>query len=260
MRNGYWVIRTYEAGCVGEKIKYFVPGEKPTKSIRKLRSDIKKQEQNEASAVKRLARILNANFSHGDYLIGLDYTDDRYRKIIETAGSTDPDDIRNEAEAELRRYLRRVKRACEKQGVELKYAAVTADIDGKTGESVRVHHHLVINREAFEAAKAKWDESSVDWNRLSSQPDYTPIADYFMRQVRRVPDAKKYMSSRNLIRVIPKDRIARSGSEIRPPKGTVLVHRTEYKPGMPQYIRYYTPADHPSGSSADSAPDKRSRI
>ena len=28
MTEGYWVIRTYTAGVVGEKIKYWVPGEK----------------------------------------------------------------------------------------------------------------------------------------------------------------------------------------------------------------------------------------
>ena len=242
MRNGYWVIRTYVSGRVGEKIKYFIPGERPTKSLRKIKSDIKKQMQNEVSAVKRLARLINANYSQGDYLIGLDYSNTRYSKILSAAsGGGDADKLRQAAEEELRRYIRRVKHTCEKQGIELKYIAITSDMDGETGEAVRVHHHLIINREAFETAKAKWDTECVHWDTLSSQPDYMPIAEYFMRQVRRVPDAKKYMSSRNLIRVQPKDRIALSGSEIRPPKGTVLLHRSEYKPGMPQYIRYYTP-------------------
>lgn len=242
MKNGYWVIRTYTSGAVGEKIKFWIPGEKPTKSMRKLKSDIKKQMQNECSAVKRLARAINANFSHGDYLIGLDYDKNRYNKILSAAsGGGDCDEVRAAAEEELRKYIRRVKYECEKAGVQFKYIAVTADINGNTGEAVRVHHHLIVNREAFEAVKGKWDEKSVNWSRLSAQPDYTPIAEYFLSQVRRVPDAKKYMSSRNLVRVIPRDRIARSDSEIRPPKGAVLLHRGEYRPGMPQYIRYYTP-------------------
>ena len=50
MANGYWVIRTYTAGAVGEKIKYWVPGEKPTKSERKIKSDIKQVQRNEANA------------------------------------------------------------------------------------------------------------------------------------------------------------------------------------------------------------------
>ena len=33
--NGYWVVRTYEAGAVGEKTKFWVPGERPSKSGRR---------------------------------------------------------------------------------------------------------------------------------------------------------------------------------------------------------------------------------
>ena len=34
MAEGYWVIRSYQAGMIGEKIKYWVPGKKPSKSER----------------------------------------------------------------------------------------------------------------------------------------------------------------------------------------------------------------------------------
>ena len=74
MKDGYWVIRTYKAGNVGEKIKFWIPNARPSKSSRKIKSDLKKIKQNEASAVKRLARVINANFSHGDILLGLDYS------------------------------------------------------------------------------------------------------------------------------------------------------------------------------------------
>ena len=68
MRNGYWVIRTYKAGRVVEKTKYWVAGEKPTRSKRKMKSDIKKQQHNGICAVRELARLLNANFKKGDIL------------------------------------------------------------------------------------------------------------------------------------------------------------------------------------------------
>ena len=60
-------------------------------------------------------------------------------------------------------------------------------------------------------------------------------------QVRRVPDHKKYISSRNLLRVEPKDRIAMSEAEVRVPKGGVLLFREAYHPGLSQYIRYILP-------------------
>ena len=62
-----------------------------------------------------------------------------------------------------------------------------------------------------------------------------------IRQVRRVPDHKKYISSRNLVRVQPKDRIAMSEAEVRVPKGGVLLFREAYHPGLSQYIRYILP-------------------
>nr|DAG65503.1 MAG TPA: hypothetical protein [Caudoviricetes sp.] len=251
--NGYWVIRTYEAGSVGEKIKYWVPGERPKKSVGRTASDIRKVQQNEASAVKRLARIINANFTQGDILLGLDYDSEGYKKLLSRSakikntrkarGDTLPEEeaeemecIRQAAEQEMTNFLRRVKRAGE-----IKYIAVTSDMDGKTGESVRVHHHLVINREALEACKEKWGLGGVNYNGLSGQADYTDIAAYLMEQVRRIPDAKKYTASRNLTRPAPKDRVALNGSELRVPKGGQLLHRNEFSPGMPQYIRYILP-------------------
>ena len=135
--------------------------------------------------------------------------------------------------------MRRVKRACEKKGIELKYIAITSDMDGKTGEDARIHHHLIVNRDAAELFGDKWNMGGVYLEPLRVQEDYTDIAHYFMEQVRRVPDAKKYMSSRNLIRPQPKDRIVSSGAEPRVPKGCKLLYRSEYNEHKPQYLRYY---------------------
>lgn len=248
MKKGYWVIRTYISGSVGEKIKYWVEGDRPTRSQRRMKSEIKKQEQNEASAEKRMARLLNANFGQGDILLGLDYSDEGYQKIIERAKS-DPDlkgkeeaiSIFQAASYELNLCIRRVKRELQKLGIELKHISVTSDMNGETGEVVRVHHHLVINADALEAFKSKWNLGGVHWEYLSKQDDYTPIAHYLIKQVRRIPDAKKYISSRNLIRPVPKDRIAKSNAELRAPAKCKLLHRNEYRPYMPQYMRYYIP-------------------
>lgn len=256
MKEGYWVVRTYESGAVGEKTKFWVQGARPSsRSGRKERSEIKKQEQNEYSTQKQLARLFNANFRQGDLLLGLDYSPagmDRLEAYVAEhpfpvpeSGDEQADhmeQIRQAAEREMRLCLRRVKRDLAKDGAALKYIAITSDMDGDTGEAVRVHHHLVVNQEAREAFVRKWAElGGVDWSPLSGQPDYTPVAEYFIRQVRRVPDAKKYVSSRNLVRPQPKDRVVISDAEIRVPKGGKLLFRNEFKPGRPQYIRYVLP-------------------
>ena len=90
-----------------------------------------------------------------------------------------------------------MKRELDKAGVSLRYVAVTSDMDGDTGETVRVHHHLVVDRAARDAFAEKWaGMGGVDWKPLSPQVDYTPLASYLIRQIRRVPDKKKFVSSR----------------------------------------------------------------
>ena len=91
MKDGYWVVRTYEAGQVGEKTKYFVLGDRIRRNRRKEESSIKKQEQNEYSTKKRLARLINANFTHGDILLGLDYSDASYKKLERSTRKAAPD-------------------------------------------------------------------------------------------------------------------------------------------------------------------------
>lgn len=255
-RNGYWVIRTWESGPVGEKVKFWIPGQKPTKSQRRMKQDIRKARQNKEASERMLARLINANFTQGDVLVGLDYSDDAmYRKIMARAekikaqrkktgkAEEEPEAEQLEcyrlaAEHELENFILRMQRAAKKRDVELKYIAVTSDMDGETGEMVRVHHHMLMNREAAEIAGEKWKLGGVDQKKLGEQPDYTPIAAYLMQQVRHVPDAKKYKPSRNLIRPVPKDRIAQSDAELRMPAGCSMLQRSEYRPGMSQYIRY----------------------
>ncbi len=251
--KGYWVIRTYKAGMVGEKIKYWIKGERPTKSVRRLRSDIKKIQQNEASAGKNIARLINANFSPEDYLVGLDYSEEAYASLlnrIERAGidlclMEERDAlniIREEAVNDFDNFIRRVKRTLP-EGTEVKYIAVTSDINGKTGELVRIHHHIVISGNAIEACKEKWKCGSVDYEHIFDEPDHSGLADYLIKQVRYVPDAKKYKPSRNLVHPEPKDRIVINSSELRTPKNCALLFRSEFKPGRPQYIRYMLPPE-----------------
>lgn len=246
MKEGYFVTRTYRAGKVCEKIKYWVPGQRPSRVGRSAKAEMKKQEQNETQTIRAAARLLNENFFAGDILLGLDYSDKGLERL---SGKVEGFELLSEeermekvyesAEHEMKLFLRRVKRECDGLGIELRYAvAVTSDMDGKTGEYVRVHHHIVINREALDAALKKWTLGGVNYSPLSAQLDYTPIAEYLIKQTRKIKDAKRFVSSRNLRRPEPKDRIVPSSAELRVPKGGVLLHRNEFKPGRPQYIRY----------------------
>lgn len=268
MKEGYFCIRTYEAGAIGEKTKFFVPGKRAEngKLSRRQRNAIRKQEQNEYSSQKSLARILNANFGAGDLFLGLDYSDDGLNRILDWGRKQGlPVDAEDEtvrqdavweaASHELDIALRRVRRKLDKEGVELKAVYITSDMNGDTGEIVRVHHHLVVNggvQEAFVKAWEKYGLGGVSWSPLwDNQLDRTPIAEYLIKQVRRIPDAKKYRSTRNLIRPVPKTRVVYTDNELMVPKGGKLIFRQEMKAGgrvsvsdlnrQAQYIRYILP-------------------
>ncbi|MGM9626957.1 MAG: hypothetical protein ACI3V4_02535 [Faecousia sp.] len=267
MSEGYFVIRTYKAGEIGEKTKFFVPGKRSEKTLSKRqRAAIHKQEQNEYSAQKALARLINANFQAGDLFLGLDYNDAGLARVkawarkqglpIDSQEEGERNDALWEAAAhELDIALRRVKRRLEKQGMELKAIYCTSDMDGDTGEIVRVHHHLIVNagvQEAFLTAWEKYGLGGVSWSALwDNQLDRTPIAEYIIKQVRRIPDAKKFRSTRNLVRPKPKDRIAYTDTELQVPRGGKLIYRQKYENKQtssrsyqnrqPQYIRYILP-------------------
>ena len=267
MSEGYYVVRTIEAGDIGEKTKFFVPGKRPDgKLSRRQKNALKKQEQNEYSSLKEFRRLIHANFGPGDLLLGLDYSDSGLERVMSWGrknglliDSQDEMERQNAiweaASHELEIGLRRVKRHLKKQGLELKALYITSDMDGDTGEIVRVHHHLIVKAEAKDAFVKAWEKfgmGGVDWSPLwENQIDRTGLAEYFMKQVRRIPDAKKYRGTRNLVRPTVKDRIVATDSELQVPRGGKLIFRQEYEHRMgsksgfenrrPQYIRYITP-------------------
>lgn len=269
MKEGYFVIRTIEAGDIGEKTKFFVPGKKSEngKLSRRQKNAIRKQEQNEYSATKRLARSINANFRAGDLFMGLDYSGEGLERILEWGRKNElPVDSDDEGEKqnaiwetaahELDNALRRVKRALKKEGVELKAIYCTSDMDGDTGEIVRVHHHLIVSagvQQAFVKAWEKYGLGKVSWTPLyANQIDRTPLAEYIIRQVRRIPDAKKYRCTRNLkLPKVKREIFSDRDNELMVPRGGKLIYRAEnrsrgdaregYRNYHSQYIRYITP-------------------
>lgn len=250
--TGYWVIVTHQAGRIGEKVKYWIPGEAPPRSERKRKADFRKVRQNDNNAVRRVARIMNENFQErGGSCLVLEYGPKEIKRIGLTH-DYDPqdaehwDEVWDAANHQLGLFLRRCRRACRKAGVQLRYMGWTSDMrfDGKVQDQVhtRIHHHLIVNPEAEAICLQQWHHGGCGGKRLMQQPDHTDFAQYLMDQVRRIGGRKRYIPSRNLRK--PKEsipRIAPSSREVQPPKGAVLLDRSPYKPGRPQYIRYILP-------------------
>lgn len=236
--SGYWIIRTYKSGGVVEKIKYWVPEEKPTRSERRMKAAIKKQQWNESNIRRRMARKIRANFTGRDYIIDLTYSDEGLDKLGQ---GLDPNETYHAAHHQLRLWIKRARNACKAAGVEFRYIAITSDVEANTGELVRVHHHVIVNAEAAKIVREKWKLGIATEAHLYAEwKDATryDLAGYLLKQARRLDEEKKYIPSRNLIDPKPKDRIAINGAELVLPRGAELKYRAPHIPGRPQYLVY----------------------
>lgn len=243
--RGRWMVIRRKSGRAVELSSVWVGANtRPRKNRRKGSTSAQKQDENERDCVKRLARIFNCNYAHGDLLLTPKYDAAGWARLEQWAGEhreeneSWEDALIRAAEREGRLYLERIKRMLEAKGVECRYVLFTSDMDGETGEAVRVHHHLVIQRVGFEAAAEKWGLGTVDYQILRDQDDYTPLAEYLCRQVRRRPNAKKWSCSRNMKKPVVSTRWAKPGEELRPDAKAILVDRNQWELGKPQYIRF----------------------
>ncbi len=249
--GGYWATKTYRSGRIGEKVKFYVP---ECRARKQRESSPSKILSNSNNAVRRAARIVNENFRPGDGFFSLNYDERRYKRVIARAERMDhaipeADRIYLSAQHEVELLMDRVRPALRKAGVELRYFAITSDMDGATGEYKRVHHHIICPRECVETIKRKWGLTGEGVKQRGKEmlwalDDYTQTVEYMMKQVRHIPNAKKYVTSRNLIRTEPTPRTVFTGARLREPKGSVLLYADPYTGRHDcQYIRYILPPE-----------------
>lgn len=207
---------------------------------------VKKSSRASDNAERQVARLLNNNFTEDDVHLLLTYTDDMLIRIAEryaAAEGVSEDTLYSAAEKELENFIRRVQRDL-KGAVELKYIAITSDLDGQTKKPVRIHHHIVINREALESCRKKWRGNIFEKELYLIHNDFSALAEYLINQVRYIPNAKRYHPSRNLVppRETKPVEVTRYGdAEMKIPKDCIKLYRSEYCKGANQYIRYYRP-------------------
>ena len=146
--------------------------------------------------------------------------------------------LREAADKQLTLWVRRLKR---KYSGKIKAVLITSDVDHETGELVRVHHHIVLAAEgiSWDLLRGEWKHGRVDIKQLRAQPDYTPIATYLMRQVRKQPDKKKYRVTQGMEQPKIEEREILCNTEMKAPAGANVLERSEYTAeSIGQYIRY----------------------
>lgn len=252
--RGRWMVIRRTSGKVVELSTVWVSANtRPRRNKRKGTTTAQKQDENERDCVKRLARAINTNFRHGDLFLTVKYDDDGFADLVTQAmairkdGQDIEDVILAVSEKNCSNYMRRLKRALGRQGLDLRAITSTSDMDGETGEFVRPHHHIIIPRISFEEAAKLWHAGSVEYQILRDQDDYTPLAVYICKQVRRRPDAKKYSCTRNLKKPVVNERWAAPGEVLKPDRHGKLTGRNQWEPGKPQYIRFVKGSALPAG-------------
>lgn len=243
-REGMYMITKITSGEVVERRKSYVV-RRPGRRGARIRGNSaeKKQENNRQQAVLALTRIFNCNFRGGDVLIGLDFDD----AALARCGGT----IEGAAK-EGKKFIDRVAYRMKKRGHELKWVLVPSEKNGDTGEAARLHCHVVMSGSGIrmengafylydEKLDDVWGRGTADVKVLRRQKDYYQLAAYLIRQANTAPDAKKYTSSRNMIKPRIEHTYVLTASPLRAPAGATTLPGTRYDPEKGVNVIRYIP-------------------
>lgn len=258
-----WYVREYICrNGVCEKTKYPVrlDGDSPSHSGREYKRTIRRAEKNATEAKTEAARSANDNFRVGrDYLLTSTLSQEGLAELGRRAGCSDPDALLLQMRKEYQNWIRRAKRRMP-EGEEIKAMAWVCDLDGKTGEMVLPHIHVIVNREGMAAFASTWKLGFVfgEGKTLYSanHGDLTDLVEYLMDQARVVGTEKRYIPTRNLTKPrASTPRLARNpDAHLRLPKGASLICASEQRAGRPQKLRYYHPERDLGRAAAAKAP------
>lgn len=184
------VIRIIEKCIPGN---YGAPGKKRNKKRKRTPEEIRKQ--NEKNRWRRLQRIILANFRPGDWHLILNY------------GKGNRPETYEEAKAQRKKFLDRMREAYKKAGIPFKWIIVTER--GKKKQML--HHHLIIediNRDGIstmDLVKRLWEYGNQFFVSLYEDGEYEKLAEYIVKsETKEESGWCTYSRSRNLTVPQPK--------------------------------------------------------
>ena len=176
-------------GAVIEVSKYYTGRYKGKKVHRNSRSGTTSETQkkiNQRNSEKQLTRLLNTNFTDGDYYLTLTY-------------KNEPHSL-SEARKDIENFIRRVKYQYRKYGIACKY------IHSTEYKAKRIHHHIVINKAPDTNIKYGdiWGKGYVKPIQLYTGGEYSKLSLYLIKETSLTYNAsdgvyaKRYCQSKNL--------------------------------------------------------------
>ena len=167
--------------------RYGAPGEKREKKKKPTPEDVRRQ--NERNRWRKIQRLILMNFREGDWHLILKYRPGERPETWE------------EAKAQLRKFLNRMREAYKKAGIPFRWIAVTER--GKRGQVL--HHHLVIEdirRDGIDTVrlvKKLWSCGSGFFSALYEDGEYEKLAGYIVKaETKEEGGWCTYSRSRNL--------------------------------------------------------------
>lgn len=191
-----YIREVYVAGktiLVREKIKRNVPKGQKRAPKSQVTSD-KVWWYNLKQATFKLTLLLNANFNPGDHHLQLTYNEQ-------------PKD-RAEAEADRKKFIRKVTADCKKAGIEFKWVAVT-----EKSKKGNLHHHIICSDIPMNIIKKNWpkeEKGIVFHNPLWDNPNYSKLAEYLLKEAASfhkeegLISKRRYNHSKNLVMPVGK--------------------------------------------------------
>ena len=151
---------------------------------------------NDELAIRKLTRLINANFIPDDYFITFHYENHTRPECYDDASET------------LSRFMRKLRTLYVEAKTEFKYIKCTA-----FGERGGVHHHVIlpqgidtkeITKLWKEHIKASMKARPPEYRSLYSTGEYSSLAAYFVEQKQYTGNSEKYVrkwvASRNLLK------------------------------------------------------------
>lgn len=176
---------------------------------------------NELNAIAKLTRLLNANFGKGDIHLVLTY----FRQA-----RPGPE----EAKANLKKFLRDMRKKYKNLGEQFKYVHVTEYKNNS------IHHHLVINNlssaNTLKIIRDCWKFGNPKIVTLDGTGQYEKLAEYLIKETKKtfrdkVGQRQRFTPSRNLIRPKPEWKTMKRNkwpAEPKPPRGWYVDRNTLY--------------------------------
>lgn len=212
-----YIKSTCRAGKTKEIGKYYTKRYHPERRGRlpkRNKTTEQQREINDRQLVRKLTRVLNANFNETSWYLTFSYAKE-YR----------PESV-DELKKHKRELLKGMRKAFKEADSELKYVE-TAEV----GERGAVHIHMVINDIDLRKIKLLWCYGYVTAKPLDRSGQYRRLAEYFVKYYKKTRNTseqiqkKAYNCSRNLIRPVAekkKMKGERFSKEIRVPRGWYL--------------------------------------